>query len=231
MQPLAPSPRLILFDLDDTLCDYASARDLRLRLAFTPHLPRGNDDPDHGAALERMVADSLATHPHGADHFPALFPRHGIHDPAAAESAMRWYRSNRFHGLTLFDDAIEVVGALRPGRRVGLVTNGPTDVQRAKIARLGVERLVDFLLISEEFGAWKPDPAIFHEAMRQGGAGPDDAVFIGDSAEHDMAGARAVGIRTIWMNRHRQPWSHSDPAPDHEVVSLTELRALLGDHP
>ncbi len=229
MHPLSPSPRLILFDLDDTLCDYASARDLRLRIAFTPHLPQGND-PAHSDALERILADSLATHPHGADHFPELFPRHGIHHPAAAESAMHWYRSNRFHGLALFDDAIEVVTALRPGRRVGLVTNGPTDVQREKIARLGVERLVDFTIISEEFGAWKPDPEIFLEAMRQGDAAPDEAVFIGDSAEHDMAGARAVGIRTIWMNRRGQPWSPPDPAPDHEVASLTELRTLLGDH-
>ena len=233
--PIEPAPRALLFDLDDTLCDYASARDRRLRLAFSLDLAAADPSASSGQALDaaardldRMVADSVAMHPHGADHFPELFRRHGVADPAVAEAAMAWYRANRFHSLVLFADAAASLAALRPGRRLGLVTNGPTDVQREKIALLGVEPLVDFVLVSEEFGAWKPDPAIFREALRLAGAEAAEAVFVGDSAEHDIAGARAAGIRAVWVNRGGRPWSHPDPPPEYEVPSLSALVPLLG---
>lgn len=233
-RPIEPTPRLLLFDLDDTLCDYAAARALRLRIAF------GLDADGRGEAagrdLDRMIADSLATQAHGVDHFPELFRRHGIADPRAAETAMDWYRANRFHGLALFDDAVAALARLRrirlPSgevieRRIGIVTNGPAEVQREKVGLLRVLDLVDFVVISGEFGVWKPDPDIFHEALRLGGVTPREAVFIGDSPEHDMAGARAAGIRAIWMNRSGAAWG-GDPAPDHEVRGLAELVALLG---
>ncbi len=232
-----PPPRLLLFDLDDTLCDYAAARTLRLRRAFAPALDHAPD-----LDLDRLIADSIDLHPHGTDHFTDLLLRHGVADPTVAETAADWYRTNRFLGLALFHDAVATLQALRnpaPGveRRIGLVTNGPAEVQRAKIALLEVEPLVDFVLVSGEFGAWKPDPAIFAEALRLGGSSADEAVFVGDSAEHDIAGARAAGIRTIWVNRTGCPWAGSDP-PDYEASDLAAVRALLGagddpdpDHP
>jgi HAD superfamily hydrolase (TIGR01509 family) len=223
---LRPVPRLLLFDLDDTLCDYAGARAGRLRIAFGSAL---DCKPD--LDLDRLIADSLSIHPHGTDHFPELLARYGIADPSVAEAAATWYRTNRFHGLAFFADAVATLGALRssdPTRRIGVVTNGPADVQRAKVELLGIERLADFVLISGEFGVWKPDPAIFHEALRLGGASVAEAVFIGDSAEHDIAGAQAVGLRTIWINRTGVPWTWSALPPDVEVTSLTALLPLLG---
>ena len=239
--PITPPPRLLLFDLDDTLCDYASARVGRLRRAFSLDLVAG-DEASHrvgdgpggtplGRDVDRMIADSLAIHPHGADHFPELFRRHGIADAAVAEAAMTWYRTNRFEGLALFADAVATLETLRhalPDGRIGLITNGPADVQRPKVELLGVERLVDFILISGEFGAWKPDPAIFAEALRLGDAAATEAVFVGDSAEHDIAGAQATGIRAVWVNRTGRPWAAPTPPPDHEIPHLTALLPLLG---
>lgn len=222
--PPAAPPRLILLDLDDTLCDYATARSLRLRMAFTPALalaPAGRA-PD----LDRLIAESLAMHPHGTDHFAALFARHGIADPAVARNAADWYRTNRFHGLALFPDARETLAALRrerSDRRIGLVTNGPAEIQRAKIALLDLDPLVDFAVVSGEYGVWKPEPAIFAEALRLGEATPAEAVFVGDSPEHDMAGARAAGIRAVWMNRTGRAWPPDLPLPDDEIGSLAAL--------
>jgi putative hydrolase of the HAD superfamily len=225
---MGPSPRLVLFDLDDTLCDYAGARALRLRIAFT--LAMEGRPAESVVDVDRLIEDSLAMHPHGTDHFAELFDRHGIGAEAEAARAAEWYGTNRFHGLELFADAIETLQAVRqalPGRRIGLVTNGPTEVQRAKIDLLGVDAHVDFVIISEEFGAWKPDPAIFQEALRLGEADAPDAVFIGDSPDHDMAGARATGIRAIWVNRTGRPWPGEAVPPDQEVPDLATVRGLL----
>src|SRR5438067_1416494 len=96
--PILPAPALVLFDLDDTLCDYAGARAGRLRIAFADALaglPGGGKDVD----LDRLIAESVAIHPHGSDHFGSLLARYGVTDAAVAEAARRWYHANRFLGL------------------------------------------------------------------------------------------------------------------------------------
>ncbi len=51
--------------------------------------------------------------------------------------------------------------------------------------------------------------------------------MIGDSAEHDMAGAEAAGIPTIWMNSHELAWPPELPAPTRIARDLSDVRRLL----
>jgi HAD superfamily hydrolase (TIGR01549 family) len=218
--------KLILFDVDDTLCDYAGARKLRLRHAFNAAFSSGC----HAVRinLDAVIAESIAIHPHGTDHFHELLGRYGVESADAIAEAQNWYQTNRFFGLRLFPDAVETLTvSRRDGRSVGLITNGPADVQRAKIELLDLERHVDFVLISGEFGKAKPDPGIFEEGLRLGGVTADEALFIGDSPEFDIAGACAAGIRSIWVNRTGRGWSYSGCRPDQEVTDLASLRTLL----
>ncbi len=235
-EPFTPPPRLILFDFDDTLGDYSSARASRLRQAFGPYL-RDVAGDKFEEVLARMIADSIAESPHGADHFPRLFREYGIEAAEAANAAIAWYRSNRFFDLALFDDAIDTLQALRcmqsqgnPSalRGLGIVTNGPTKVQRDKIELMGVKGLVDFVLISEEFGVAKPDPGIFQEAMRLGQASPDETIVIGDAPEFDILGANNAGLRSIWVNRTGSAWLDDGHEPTCEVPDLSSLVRLLG---
>jgi len=221
---------LILFDLDDTLCDYGGARELRLRTAFGTALATISLGDRPPPSLDDLIAASIAIQPHGAEHFPDLLGRYGVSATAAAE-AVRWYRTNPFHGLELFPDAVTTLETLRsqaPDRPIGLVTNGPAETQRAKIALLELGSLLDFAVVSGEFGVDKPDPAIFAEALRLGGATAASTLFVGDSPVHDIAGAKAAGMRVIWMNRTGAAWALGDPGPDATVGSLTET---VGDDP
>jgi len=228
MTHMNPQPELVLFDLDDTLCDYGGARVGRLRIAFG--LAEETAGHPFAAPIDEIVTESIRIQPHGVDHFPTLLADYGIDDPAASESATRWYVSNRFHGLQLYPDAIETlqtVRAAKPDRRLGMITNGPADVQSAKIDLLDLRAFFDFCLISGEFGFWKPDRQIFLEALELGNAAPELAVMIGDSPDHDMAGAEAAGIPTIWMNRHDLPWPAAIPAPTCIARDLANVRRLL----
>jgi HAD superfamily hydrolase (TIGR01549 family) len=236
LQPLDPRPKAVIFDLDDTLCDYAAAREARLRRAFTLS-PHSSTQPRGAVNLDRMIAESIQMHPHGADHFEELFARFGIADAHTASAAAAWYRKNRFHGLRLFPETEAVFSTVRSAvsadearaaRPIGIVTHGPTEVQHAKLELLGIDRLVDFVLVSEEFGVAKPVPQIFREALRLAGVGPEEDVFVGDSAEFDMAGAQAAGIPTVWVNRDQRPWLGPGPAPTRQIRTLAELAQLLG---
>ena len=84
------------------------------------------------------------------------------------------------------------------------------------------------MIVSEEFGFAKPDPAIFSEALRLARAEAGEAVVVGDSPEFDIAGAQRSGIRSVWMNRRGLPWQGACDLPTAEIQSLDELPPLLG---
>lgn len=227
--PVLPAnPRLVLFDLDDTLCDYASARARRLEIAFGIAFETSGIPAD--VEIASLVSESIEIHPHSTEHFGELLGRHGIAGDGAIRAAREWYSNHRFHTLELFNDAVKTLEHVRayPGvETIGLVTNGPSDVQRCKIELLGVEPFVDFILVSEEFGHWKPEPEIFLEAMRLGRAMPEQTIFVGDSAENDIAGAQSAGIAGIWINPGDRTWDQTCSPPTRTVKSLAEVRELF----
>jgi HAD superfamily hydrolase (TIGR01549 family) len=235
-RPFEPPPKAIFFDLDDTLCDYASARLARLRIAFSLDAKgRPRERPEQ--QLDQMIADSIRMHPHGVDHFEKLFAKYGIGEMGEAKAAANWYRQNRFHELRLFPEARKILTSVRTvahvagatsRRPIGVITNGPTEIQKAKIDLLGIAECVDFVIISEEFGAAKPDASIFEAALELSGVEAAAAVFVGDSLEMDVAGAHAAGIRSIWVNALGVPSNEDGCAPDRQVRSVAEVPGLVG---
>lgn len=225
-----PAPRVILFDLDDTICDYSTARERRLRIALADAAGLPREAPE----LDALITASIGMQPHGAEHFRELLTGHGFGNSDRVDAAIAWYRANRFHGLELFSDSVAVLEKLRRGpdglreRPLGIITNGPAEVQRDKVDLLQIRDLVDFVIISGEFGVSKPDPAIYAEALQRAGALPEETVFVGDSAEHDIAGAHSSGLRSVWVNRHGAPWSGSGRAPDRQIRHIGELPGLVG---
>jgi putative hydrolase of the HAD superfamily len=87
------------------------------------------------------------------------------------------------------------------------------------LERTELRTLVDAVVISAELGVAKPDPAIFRAALERLGAAAGDALHVGDSVEHDVAGARAAGIEAVLVARD----GAEVPAGVRAVTSLEEL--------
>jgi putative hydrolase of the HAD superfamily len=104
------------------------------------------------------------------------------------------------------------------GARLAVVSNWDVSLHDV-LERTGVRPLVDAVVVSAELGVAKPDPAIFHAALQRLGASADGAVHVGDSLEHDVAGARAAGIDAVLVARN----GAVAPAGVRAVRSLAEL--------
>ncbi len=217
---LQPQPKLVLFDLDRTIADYDGARLVRTQYAFEPHF----DDRER---LDLAVADALAHVGEGADHFEQVLAAHGISGPELVQEAQRRFQEDLYRGLRLFDETLDVVAAVAAHVAVGLVTNGPTAIQRPKIELLDIAPLFPVIVVSEEAGVWKPDPRIFQIALDRVGVAASDAIYVGDSAEHDIPGAHAAGLRAVWINRLGIDWPGAH-RPDAEIRDLYGLLPLLG---
>lgn len=145
----------------------------------------------------------------------AALADHGIDDAAlAADLAVR-YRDVRRSRYRLVDGAERLLASLRarPDVRLGLVTNGPADLQHEKIDRTGLQGRVDVVMVSGDLGTGKPDAAVFRQALAALGVPPERALMVGDSLNRDVAGARAAGLTSLWLSRTPPP-PDAPAAPD-----------------
>lgn len=86
---------------------------------------------------------------------------------------------------------------------MGILTNGPADIQRLKLEQLNVAECFAAIVVSGEIGVGKPDPAAFRIVLDALGARPADTLMVGDSWNRDIEGAESVGMRSIWISNGR----------------------------
>jgi putative hydrolase of the HAD superfamily len=113
-------------------------------------------------------------------------------------------RERALEAIRLYPDAVETVRSLRAlGLKVGVLTNGPSRLQRRKLELLGLEDELDAIAISGEIGASKPEPEAYAAAVAMLGLEPGDVAMVGDHVENDVAGALAAGLgAAVWVERY-----------------------------
>jgi putative hydrolase of the HAD superfamily len=90
-----------------------------------------------------------------------------------------------------------------------------------------IETFFDMVIASGEMGVAKPDPAIFQVALDKLLLGPEAVWHVGDSLANDVAGAKAAGLTSVWLNRSATKRSIEAPQPDFEITSLSALVGLI----
>lgn len=202
--------KAVFFDLDDTLYDHTGTVDVALEV-LKEHLPGLRQRSD--SALRESYHTFLEEyHKYFLDgvysfdethrrRWAALLTHWEIHDRDAEEMRAYWreiYLSNQ----KLVAGARELLEAVRStGIATGIVTNNSVSEQVGKLRSLGVEHLIDHLVISEEAGYSKPDERIYAIALQRVGTRPEEAVMVGDHWENDIVAASSVGMRCVWFNR------------------------------
>jgi 2-haloacid dehalogenase len=156
--------------------------------------------------------------------FEMLFE--ALRQPLTPATFSRVYLRHLARASHLIEGAREVVPALCAKYRLALITNGLRDVQRPRLAGSPIRDCFADVIISEEVGAAKPDPAIFDAAFERLGRPPrTEVLLVGDSLTSDIAGGHAYGLDTCWFD----PTS-ARPAgatSTYEIRHLTELARLL----
>ena len=227
----------LLLDLDDTLLDYSGG----VEDCWAASCAFGCADGIVDAATlnqavlgsRRWFWDDVTRHRRERVNMPGAWTKIVAHaletlgrpDAALAAAIATEFARRRRERMRLFPDSRSCLAAWRSaGVKLGLVTNGDASQQRDKIVRHDLESYFDVIVIEGEFGAGKPDAAVFRHALQVLGARPENTRMVGDHLDFDVAGAQQLGLEGIWIDRAGSGLPvESTVRPDRIIRSLTEL--------
>ena len=213
----------VLFDLDGTLLDRKLAHEhfmLDQATRFSADLS-GVSPQAYLEVAVRFDRNGMAAR---KESFPRIARELALSDELA-ERLMDDYRAKFPASCTLFPGVNETLEALRgAGLRLGLITNGSTVMQSGKLDAVALRAQLDAILISEAEGLSKPEVAIFHLAAARLDASPAHCVFVGDNPDADVRGAKAAGMRAVWI---RDPWWEEPQEADAVIDEVRQLLPLI----
>lgn len=241
----------LLFDLCDTVMPFRTdqmpaalirGKEIRtttplLYASFQEHYSHIPYERFHDDFVEATEAIALLREAEGveltsADRFELFLDRLGLLRGEQWEALhQRFLKSHlgRIEScLTLSPAYRTLLADLKQKYKMGMVSNfDDTATVHRVLEREGARDLFEVVVISAEIGLRKPRPELFLDALKKLEVSPADALFIGDSWENDVGGAKGVGIDAVWLN----PSGHSPPdrgaRPDYIFSDLTELLQIL----
>jgi putative hydrolase of the HAD superfamily len=222
--------KLAIFDLDDTLVNFAATREIAYR-CLAQHLDaQGIDSVAFGQACPpidrqlfvRFEQGQLTRHEYRLRRFSEPLVAIGVvpHSDLVLQ-LNKLFMDCVNDSPMLFDDVRPVLARLRAlDIRTAILTNGPADGQRRKLKATGLADCVDHVAIGEEIGFSKPAPAAFHSVVGRFSVVNADALMVGDSPELDYDAALNAGLQALLLDR-------DDRHPGPERARVRSLEAVL----
>jgi putative hydrolase of the HAD superfamily len=211
--------RAVIFDLWNTLAKWPEEAwaEVRPRVAKRLGMPLEE--------FEQRWYDSELHHLREMGPLATVLARFDV-SPDVAEEIAELRRPVTMQGLTPVDGAVETISELRRrGFRIGLITVCTDDVP-ALWSETPFHGLFDAEVFSCSVGLRKPDPRIYLLCCEQLGVDPGDAVFVGDGANDELAGADRVGMTSVLLEGSPEEPEDWDGRRIRALPELLELGAV-----
>ena len=197
----------VIFDIDGTLYDYKTT-DMRAMRHFCAFVEEnlGIDEKnfrevyaqarnivrgrlkDTAAQHSRVLLIQTALELLGKNSFAYVLKMYDV------------YWNYFIENMIPFDGAADFLRELKnSGVKISTCTDMTAHIQFRKIARLGLDEYIDFMVTSEETGFEKPAPIMFTTALDKLQVKAHEAAYFGDSLDRDIQGAASVGIDPFWF--------------------------------
>lgn len=156
----------------------------------------------------------------------------GIYTEELKEKCLNVYRSH-FPEIKLYDGAMEMLNELhRKGIKLGIITDGRPEGQRSKIKALGLDTLVDEIIVTDELGGElfrKPDDISFRIMQRKLGVPFERMAYVADNAAKDLIAPRRLSMQAVWFDNPDRIYPAPNGAllPEKKINVITDALKLI----
>jgi 2-haloacid dehalogenase len=147
---------------------------------------------------------------------------YALDPPAAARDRL----VDGYDALDPFPEVVPALERLGEDHTLAVLSNGDPESLARLAADAGLEAHLDAVYSADAVGTFKPSPAVYRHAADELGVDPGACTLVSSNA-WDAAGAGAAGMKTAWVNRHREPFETVGPTPGLTVDSLAALADAL----
>jgi putative hydrolase of the HAD superfamily len=210
--------KVIAFDMDNTLIDRQGAFVRCVRDMIEEDTKKSIDDMLFSQFMEHfLILDN-----NGMGNKEIIFNYYieYFHLDLTWDIIMnRWV--DRLAGyMRLMEDTVEVLDELSKRYRLAILTNGDSVSQRGKLKTFPHLNWFEIVMVAGDYPWAKPDVRIFELLCEKLKVKPDEVVFVGDTIDSDIVGAKKAGMRTIWIQGNEQLKSD---LPDIRLYRLNDL--------
>ncbi len=228
--------RAVIFDLDNTLTDFMRVKDVAIEAAADAMLDAGLDarlDSQDEAVRDQVIRRIREVYEREGIEYQKVFNSYlseelGEVDYKFLAAAIVGYRRARDSALVPYPHVhLTLHNLMRRGLLLAVVSDAPRESAWLRLVYLNLHHLFDEVITFEDTGMRKPDKAPFLAALDRLGVAAEETLMLGDWPDRDMAGASALGIRTVFAH-YGFSWSvdrspiEKHPA-DHEIQDILEL--------
>lgn len=221
--------RAVIFDLDNTLIDFAAMKERTVEGAVDAMIDAGlpMDRHDARAKIYSIYEREGIEYQRVFDDF--LVQELGEIDYKVLASGIVAYRRAREASLVPYPHvAMTLVDLLKRGLRLAVISDAPRREAWLRLCHLQLHHLFDLVITFDDTGHRKPSPVPFRRALQELGITADQTLMVGDWPERDMVGAAKVGIRTVFA-RYGDTFGTRDSGADFEIDDIYDLLDIV-DH-
>jgi len=237
--------KVIAFDLDDTLYNATElARESRIS-GLKAMIKKGLKMDLNSAILTlNEIVKEYGTN--NSRHYDIFILRINRFEPQIdfirtnqknkyVSAAVMAYHEQKIISIKPFDDVIPCLKQIRDlGIETAIISDGIPIKQYEKILRLGIDELIDLIVISDEIGIRKPNPKLFDYCLKKFGVKGYESIYVGDNLEKDLVPACMNGMNSVYIHRGGKYNNITTgekilngTKPEFEINSLLELKEII----
>ena len=237
--------KLVGFDLDDCLFD-STGLSQRARIKGIDVMLSLGLKIDRQKALiliQEIVAEYGSN---SSKHYDYFIRRLNLYENYAISfneqvryitAAVMAYHGQKIKHIQLYDDVLKSLEKLKKSSiKTAIITDGIPIKQYEKILRLGIDDLIDLVVISDEIGIRKPNPELFSYCLKKFKVKGHETIYVGDNIYKDIIPANFNKIHSVYIHRGGKYDTHitgetisEENKPDHEISGLDELFNIIND--
>ena len=223
--------KFVYFDLDDTLLDHGHAEKMALEAIHSKRQDLFSEvsfedlysayRKINPVVWKKYSAGEFSKMEAKVGRFEQLLAALGVSEQREAHHMADTYLDEYSNHWKAIDGALEAFAKTAARFPVGIMTNGFSEIQRAKLLQFPLfESRSDSVIVSEEVGHLKPDVRLFRHAEKTIGVDPEHILYVGDSRHSDVLGGLNAGWQVAWYSKEEfdsdrvwsfSNWSYFDP--------------------